>query len=136
MTEKTYLWYSYTQESNAVTNDRNRPSGRRVSFNAPRIKGFCVYIDSLGDLIKVTQVTHTPDHQTGFTDMRLLDVADTCRCITGNRGTLTPEGEKFCEEKGIRPDYSSLMRYMDNVDATAPYLRKSVSVRKPLQLKT
>jgi hypothetical protein len=83
----------------------------------------------------VTQVTHKPEHATDFADMRLLGMAKNSRCLVDNRGNLMDAGMEFCEAKGIKMDYFSLVQYMHEVDTMSSYLRRKVTVRKPLRLK-
>lgn len=127
-----YLWYSPTQERNAQK-ERELPGFRR-SFNAPPNVGNCIYLDDMGEPVKVTQVTHTPDHETGFVDMRLVGVAENDHLIVCRRGIFTEEGLEFCEKKGLAPNRMALMGYIAKHEQTRTYLRCDLSVKKPLTL--
>lgn len=136
MGEKTYLWYSPTQERNAADDARRPKPGLRGSFSGiPSVKGFCVYLDCEGEPVKVSQVTHDPDHGTAYADMRLIGVSDDDRCLVCHRGTFLDTGIDFCHSKGIEPEYFTLMRYIHEKNQTATYLRRDLSVGKPLKLK-
>ncbi|TAL27555.1 MAG: hypothetical protein EPN97_16950 [Alphaproteobacteria bacterium] len=132
---KTYLWYSLAQERKAVENDERPKPGLRGSFSRPPAKGFCVYLDAVGEPVKVSQVSHSPEHGTAFSDMRLLDAVDETRILVDNRGNLMPDGEEFCAAKGIEPGYFPLMQYMHKLNTTATFLRRDLPVKKPLRLK-
>ncbi|MEZ0226058.1 MAG: hypothetical protein ACAH83_16000 [Alphaproteobacteria bacterium] len=127
-----YLWYSRTQEENALK-QQERPSFCG-SFNAPPNVGNCIYLDDMGEPVKVTQVSHTPDHNTAFADIRLVGTAEKDNLVSCHRGILTEEGKKFCEKKGIAPNHMTVMRYIWQHEQTMTYLRRDVAVKKPLTL--
>ena len=130
-----YLWYS------AEAAGEKRGSGTASAFNGSVRDSdlpyrVCLYLDSMGEPIKVTLVTQGPGNITGFKDIRIVDVVERTKCLTSNNGgKLEPAGFEFCAAKGIKPDFFSILEYMRELDRNANYLRTSIEVRPPLKLK-
>jgi hypothetical protein len=127
-----YLWYSRKQEEYAV--QHGDAGDMRRAFNCPRKVGSVVYLDDMGEPVKVTQVTHTPDHETGFADIRLVGTAESDNLVSCHRGILTDVGKEFCESKGIAARHMALMRYIGEHEQRRTYLRCDLLVKKPLTL--
>jgi hypothetical protein len=127
-----YLWYSPIQEEHAL----KRPEHPRFggASNAPQRVGSVVYLDDMGEPVKATQVTHSPQHNTALPDIRLVGIVEKDILISCDRGILTEEGEQFCAKKGIAPKHDALMQYIGKHEQARTYLRCNLPVNKPLRL--
>ncbi|TAL27554.1 MAG: hypothetical protein EPN97_16945 [Alphaproteobacteria bacterium] len=130
-----YLWYS------AEAAGEKRGSGASAAFqrnvrNSDLPYRVCLYLDSMGEPVMVSNVTQGPGNITGFKDIRIVDVVDKAVCLTSrDGGQLQPAGFEFCAAKGIEPDFFSILDYMRELDRTADYLRSRIEVHRPLKLK-
>lgn len=126
-----YLWLSPSTE--ADQDGLWKPSSTpRYGDNGSDI---CVYRDSEGEPARVTLVSNTPEHGSGFKDLQLVDVVKDLECMVA-RGALQKAGFAFCKEREIAPDFNSLSAYMKDRDKkNTGRLRRCMAVHKPLRLK-
>ena len=126
-----YLWYSPEREKKRDADWRD--SRPRVTRD-PDQPEFCVYGDSTGEPVRVTLVSSSPDHQSGFKDIELIDVVSEARCIAVD-GTLQQAGIEFCAKRNLALNFNSVAEYMRE-RANSLELTRRLTVRGPLRFKT
>lgn len=126
-----YLWYSADQEDFR----RGRDLGDAFNRGRSASTGFCIYLDSFGEPVKITEVCHDPQPPSGYSDLRLVDTVEEDNCLVSTSGVMEKHAKEFCEKKNIAPTLTGLLQYIFKRDQTANYLRRDIKVGRAFRLK-
>lgn len=132
-----YLWYSAEQEE-VIRENSQRRSELQDSFrrSAHPSTGFCIYFDSFGEPVKITEVSQDATPPANYRDLRLVDTVESDSCLVCTSGVIDDHAKEFCAEKNIPPTLWGLLKYISDRDQTANYLRRDVKVGRAFRLKT
>lgn len=128
----TYLWYSKEAESRAADGPQPAPSD---SFNGKsrRDCGYCIYLTSDGQPVKVTMVSDKVQHGSGWKDIKLVGRGNNLQCLSFGDGTMSPQGRDFCTKNGLDATIPALLKYIAQHPPVA--LPEQMVVRRPLTFK-
>jgi hypothetical protein len=120
----TYLFLSQSEEN-------FRRAFRRKDGRYDRL---CIYLDSSGEPMSVTEVSPWPKSNTNVPDILCVDKVEKAVCLVA-AGSLQPEGHEFCRKKGVADTVDALLGYMRELDRTSEVIRNPFKVKAPLHFK-